>query len=604
MFTNIAAYCFAPLNDLKQRRSELQVRCRELGLKGTVLLSTEGINLFVAGLRGEIDRFLETIRQVPGLESLDPKFSESAEQPFTRMLVKIKKEIIAFGVDGVDPARQPAPRVRPRELKQWLDEGRPITLLDTRNDFEVRLGTFRGAVSLGIDHFREFADAARRLTQEESDRPVVTFCTGGIRCEKAAPYLMKLGMSNVFQLDGGILKYFEECGGEHFDGECFVFDKRVGLAADLEQSGHGFCHACQAILTPDELDDERMVAGVSCPRCYRSPEETRLEELGRRREKLRAVLSPLPGSTAMDNYRPLKIHARHDGWKILDFLCDVLGQFSREYWEASCRAGNVVDGEHSPVSMDRIVHPGERYYTRERGEVEPAVSAAIEIMDEDDALIVINKPAPLPTHPSGRFHRNTLEWILRQVYLPQKPRPAHRLDANTSGVVLFTRKSAYARLVQPQFERGEVRKDYLARVMGHPPADRFSCQAPLAAADGYAGAREVSNTKGLPASTDFEVLARFDDDSSLLWVRPHTGRTHQIRVHLAYLGWPIVGETTYSSAGAGATTTTANVTDGPLCLHSWRLQLKHPLDRREVTWEAPSPVWVPRNAEEILDARR
>ena len=160
---NISAYRFAPLEGLKPLRERLIADCREWGLRGTILLSTEGINLFVAGPRPEIDRLLELLQAVPGLEGLEPKVSESREQPFTRMLVKIKKEIIAFGVAGIDPARNPAPRLSARELNRWLDEGRPITLLDTRNDFEVALGTFRRAVPIGIQHFREFPDAVAKL---------------------------------------------------------------------------------------------------------------------------------------------------------------------------------------------------------------------------------------------------------------------------------------------------------------------------------------------------------------------------------------------------------------------------------------------------------
>src|SRR5262249_778191 len=161
------------------------------------------------------------------------------------------KEIIAFGVDGIDPIRRPAPKLSARELKRWLDEGRPFTLLDTRNDFEVTLGTFHNAVPIGIQHFREFPAAVAKLPRNSQQRPIVTFCTGGIRCEKAAPYLIQNGFEQVFQLDGGILKYFEECGNDHYQGECFVFDNRVGLTAELGESGHGLCFACQSLLTPE-----------------------------------------------------------------------------------------------------------------------------------------------------------------------------------------------------------------------------------------------------------------------------------------------------------------------------------------------------------------
>ena len=202
-------------------------------LRGTILLSTEGINVFVAGTRENVNALLGTLRGIPGLADLAPKESLSAEQPFGRMLVKIKKEIIAFGVAGVDPARRPTPKISARTLKQWLDEGRPITLLDTRNDYEVQRGTFRGAVTPPLRRFRDFPAAVRNLSEEMKDRPVVAFCTGGIRCEKAGPYLEMVGFKDVHQLDGGILKYFEECGGAHYDGQCFVFDQREALDNEL-----------------------------------------------------------------------------------------------------------------------------------------------------------------------------------------------------------------------------------------------------------------------------------------------------------------------------------------------------------------------------------
>lgn len=232
-FTNISAYKFTPLDELPSLRERVLGLARAGGLKGTVLLSAEGINLFVAGAPASVAAFVAELRGIPGLADLVPKESHSASQPFRRLLVKIKKEIIAFGVPGIDPARAPSPRLAPETLKQWLDEGKAVTLLDTRNDYEVQLGTFRGAVPAGIARFRDFPSAAARLPAELKNRPVVTFCTGGIRCEKAAPLLERAGFRHVFQLDGGILNYFERCGGAHFEGECFVFDERVGLDAEL-----------------------------------------------------------------------------------------------------------------------------------------------------------------------------------------------------------------------------------------------------------------------------------------------------------------------------------------------------------------------------------
>lgn len=269
-FINLSAYKFTPLDGLPALRERLLALCRAGGLKGTILLSTEGINLFVAGPRVQVDALLAALRAVPGLADLAPKESESDEQPFNRMLVKIKREIIAFGVAGIDPVRRPSPRLPARTLKQWLDEGRPVTLLDTRNDYEVRMGTFRGARRAGIGHFRDFPAAVPRLPAELKAQPIVIFCTGGIRCEKAGPFMEQAGFQNVHQLEGGILKYFEECGGAHYDGECFVFDRRVGVDPALRATNSVLCFNCQMPLTESEQRHSDYVPGQSCPHCFGS----------------------------------------------------------------------------------------------------------------------------------------------------------------------------------------------------------------------------------------------------------------------------------------------------------------------------------------------
>lgn len=267
-FINFSAYQFTPLDELPALKARLLAFTKERELRGTILLSPEGINFFVAGVREVMDELLVELRAIPGLGNLTPKESVSDEQPFNRMLVKIKKEIIAFGVEGIDPARRPTNKLAARQLKQWLDEGRPLTLLDTRNDYEIRMGTFKGAVPAGIDHFRDFPAAVEKLPAELKEQPIVMFCTGGIRCEKAGPFMEKVGFKNVFQLDGGILKYFEECGGDHYEGECFVFDRRVGVDATLQETNSVLCFNCQMPLTEAEQRDPRYVADISCPHCF------------------------------------------------------------------------------------------------------------------------------------------------------------------------------------------------------------------------------------------------------------------------------------------------------------------------------------------------
>ena len=233
---NLSAYKFTPLDRLSETKERLVAVAHEGQLRGTILLSPEGINLFVAGTRPATETLMETVRSLPGLADLQSKESLSTHQPFGRMRVKIKREIIAFGVPGIDPARHPTRKLPAQTLKQWLDEGRPVTLLDTRNDYEVDRGTFRGAVRAGIAHFRNFPKAVAKLPAEMKDQPIVMFCTGGIRCEKAGPLMESVGFKNVFQLDGGILKYFEECGGAHYEGDCFVFDERVGVDPALRET--------------------------------------------------------------------------------------------------------------------------------------------------------------------------------------------------------------------------------------------------------------------------------------------------------------------------------------------------------------------------------
>jgi len=265
---NISTYKFTPLGDLPALKTRLLELSLKVGLKGTLLLSEEGINIFVAGTREQLDPVLVEIRAIPGLEDFKPMESVSDRQPYNRMLVKIKKEIIAFGIEGINPARHTSAKLSAKTLKQWLDEGRPVTLLDTRNDYEIHMGTFRGAMPARIEHFREFPEAVRKLPDELKEQPIVMFCTGGIRCEKAGPFMEQAGFKNVHQLDGGILKYFEECGGAHYDGECFVFDRRVGVDPALRETNSVLCFACQMPLKEEEQRHPHYVPDVSCHHCF------------------------------------------------------------------------------------------------------------------------------------------------------------------------------------------------------------------------------------------------------------------------------------------------------------------------------------------------
>lgn len=235
---NISCYKFVPLPDCAALREDLLPKARALGLKGTVLLAHEGINLFVAGRTEAVREFVTHLRQDPRLADLAPKESWSASQPFKKLLVKVKPEIIRMNHPTIQPAAGRAPAVDAHTVKRWLDTGvddagRPVVTLDTRNAFEVDHGTFEGAIDWRIHKFSDFPQALLAHQAELAGKTVVSFCTGGIRCEKAAIYMREAGLDHVYQLEGGILKYFEETGGAHYRGNCFVFDEREALSADL-----------------------------------------------------------------------------------------------------------------------------------------------------------------------------------------------------------------------------------------------------------------------------------------------------------------------------------------------------------------------------------
>lgn len=263
-FINISAYLFVDLKeeDLQNYRQALLEYAKECSLKGTILLSTEGINLFLSGTSQAIQAYKDFLNSYAEFQGLPYKDSPSEEQPFTRMLVRIKKEIIGMGHDTVKPAEHTAPYVTADTLKQAYDQDEDFVILDTRNDYEIALGKFENAIELNIKSFRDFPKAIESLPEHLKSKKIVTYCTGGIRCEKAAEYMLQKGFTDVTQLEGGILKYFETCGSDHYDGECFVFDKRVGVGSDLKETSTLQCFACRMPLTEEDQADFPV-----CPYC-------------------------------------------------------------------------------------------------------------------------------------------------------------------------------------------------------------------------------------------------------------------------------------------------------------------------------------------------
>jgi UPF0176 protein len=574
---------------LAARKSFLLPLCKSLELKGTILLAREGINLFLAGSRNSIDALLEEIREQPEFADLPVKESVSDHQPFSRMLVRLKKEIISMGVEEIEPLNKTSPKISPNVLKQWLDEGRDLTLLDVRNDYEIEVGTFKNAVPVGIDHFRRFPDATKHLPGELKSKPVVMFCTGGIRCEKAGPFMEREGFDEVYQLDGGILKYFEDCGGEHYDGDCFVFDKRVAVDPELNETEFEQCYACQSILTVEQQRSEKYDPPDCCPNCFRTEEEQLQDLLEERNNLVAHLTTPLPGAEPYKNFRPMNVPLRFDHRPVIDFLTDMHANLKTDFWIQQCESGHVTYKDR-PLAADEPVRSGWRVEHWVPQTTEPAVNNQVRFIYEDDVLIAVDKPAPLPMHACGRFNRNTLSHFVNLVFAGEQIRILHRLDSNTTGVVIFARKKSAARSVHPQFLNGEVTKTYLARVIGIPDRDQFQCDASVSTEASTVGSRTVDGA-GHDALTEFKVLERFGDGTALVECYPKTGRTNQIRLHLSHLGFPICGDPTYQKSEGEIGKQTLSVDDPPMCLHAWKIELTHPISKKRMEIVSDRPKW-------------
>lgn len=303
-------YKFVTLDDPDDLKDRLQVVCNKHGLKGTLLLAREGLNGTVAGTVQDIDALLFFLRQDPRFSDLQQKRSFADDVPFYRMKIKIKKEVVSMGVPGTDPACLAGNRVN---HKQWneLITNPEVLVIDTRNDYEYKIGTFEGAVSPRTKTFREFPGFVDKELDPDKHKKVAIFCTGGIRCEKASNYLLQKDFQEVYHLDGGILKYLEEINKNKeqrnlWRGECFVFDGRVAVDKHLQPSSYEQCFACRMPLSSEDLQSDDYVRGISCSHCIRSitdkkharySERQRQVELAERRQQQHIGVPQSSGSS-------------------------------------------------------------------------------------------------------------------------------------------------------------------------------------------------------------------------------------------------------------------------------------------------------------------
>ena len=267
-----ALYKFTALPDFESHKEPLLEACLTAGVYGTILLAKEGINGTIAGTRDGINTALAHIRHMPGCGDLEHKESFAVENPFYRMKVRLKKEIVTMGVPDIDPNEVVVPYVDPHDWNALISDP-DVVLIDTRNAYEVSIGTFKGAIDPKTTTFREFPDWFK--SQETHGKKVAMFCTGGIRCEKASAFVKQQGFDEVFHLKGGILKYLETIPKDDslYDGECFVFDQRVSVKYDLELGSYDMCRACRMPIDDDDKASAKYVPGVSCPKCHDATDE-------------------------------------------------------------------------------------------------------------------------------------------------------------------------------------------------------------------------------------------------------------------------------------------------------------------------------------------
>ena len=282
-----ALYKFAPIADPEALRPQVQVACEQHGVTGTLLLAREGLNGTISSTREGLDGILAYLRSLPGFATLEHKEALSHDPPFHRMKVRLKKEIVTMGVEGIDPNDKVGTYLSPAAWNELLEDPE-VVLVDTRNDYEVRIGTFEGAIDPDIASFRDFPRWVDENLDPQRHKKVAMFCTGGIRCEKATSLLLEKGFEEVFHLRGGILKYFEEVPTEHskWEGECFVFDQRVSVDQDLQPGRYGLCFGCQEPVSPEDMQDPRYEEGVCCARCHAATND---DMRARRRERMKQV---------------------------------------------------------------------------------------------------------------------------------------------------------------------------------------------------------------------------------------------------------------------------------------------------------------------------
>ena len=287
-----AFYKFVDWNNLKKKKSDIEKLCLKNNIVGTILLANEGINGTIAGSEESVLAVIQGLKDDPLLLDIKPKFSKAEGEIFKRMKVRFKKEIVSMGMENIRPANLKGKTVKASDWNALITNPKTL-VIDTRNQYECAIGTFKGSLDPKTKSFREFPKWSKNnlkaLMKKEGKTKVAMFCTGGIRCEKASSYLLDEGIEQVYQLEGGILKYLENISSDEslWEGECFVFDERVSIQHGLVEGNYSMCHACRMPIDDDDMKSKKYSEGISCPHCYAIHSEERKERLAERQKQIK-----------------------------------------------------------------------------------------------------------------------------------------------------------------------------------------------------------------------------------------------------------------------------------------------------------------------------
>ena len=287
-----AFYKFVDWNNLKKKKSDIEKLCLKNNIVGTILLANEGINGTIAGSEESVLAVIQGLKDDPLLLDIEPKFSKAEGEIFKRMKVRFKKEIVSMGMENIRPANLKGKTVKTGDWNELISDPKTL-VIDTRNQYECAIGTFKGSLDPKTKSFREFPKWSKNnlkaLMKKEGKTKVAMFCTGGIRCEKASSYLLGEGIEQVYQLEGGILKYLENISSDEslWEGECFVFDERVSIQHGLVEGNYSMCHACRMPIDDDDMKSKKYSEGISCPHCYATHSEERKERFAERQKQIK-----------------------------------------------------------------------------------------------------------------------------------------------------------------------------------------------------------------------------------------------------------------------------------------------------------------------------